>query len=169
MIKILTAPLRLTRWLYDWVLGWSHSRYSLPALFLLSMAEASFFPIAPDVLLIALCLGAYVKWKRFALVCSVGSIVGGILGYLIGQFAFDLIGEKFLAFTASISGTETEALLELARYWFKDKEMFGMQVGPWPVGIAAFTPIPYKVFTISAGFLDLPFLPFALAAIICRS
>ncbi len=169
MIKILTAPLRLTRWLYDWVLGWSHSRYSLPALFLLSMAEASFFPIAPDVLLIALCLGAYVKWKRFALVCSVGSIVGGILGYLIGQFAFDLIGEKFLAFTASISGTEPEALLELARYWFKDKEMFGMKVGPWAVGIAGFTPIPYKVFTISAGFFDMPFLPFVVASVISRS
>ena len=170
MIKFLTAPLRLTRWLYDWVLGWSNSPNSLRALFLLSMAEASFFPIAPDVLLIALCLGSYKRWKRFALICSVGSIVGGILGYLIGQFAFDLIGEKFLAFTASISGTEPEALLELARYWFNEKEMFGMKIGPWAVGIAGFTPIiPYKVFTISAGFFDMPFLPFAVASIISRS
>ena len=169
MIRFLTAPLRLARCLYDWVLSWSHSRFSLRALFLLSMAEASFFPIAPDVLLIALCLGAYQKWKRFALVCSVGSIVGGILGYLIGQFAFDLIGEKFLAFTASISGTEPEALLELARYWFNEKEMFGMKVGVWAVGIAGFTPIPYKVFTISAGFFDMPLLPFVVASIIGRS
>jgi membrane protein YqaA with SNARE-associated domain len=169
MKKILNAPLRLTRWLYDWVLSWSNSRYSLPALFLLSMAEASFFPIAPDVLLIALCMGTYLKWKRFALVCSIGSIVGDILGFLIGQFAFDLIGEKLVAFTASISGTEPEALLEQARYWFIEKELYGMKVGVWAVGIAGFTPIPYKVFTISAGFFDMPFVPFVIASAVSRS
>ena len=136
---------------------------------MLSMAEASFFPIAPDVLLIALCLGSYKKWKRFALICSVGSIVGGVLGYLIGQFAFDIVGEKFLGITASLSGTDPELLLEQARYWFVEKEMFGMKVGVWAVGIAGFTPIPYKVFTISAGFFDMPFLPFAIASVISRS
>lgn len=169
MIRILTAPLRWSRALYDWVIKWSNSRYSLVALFLLALAEASFFPIPPDVLLIALCMGAYYKWKRFALITSVGSILGGILGYLIGHFAFELIGERLISLTASIAGTSPDYLLEQAQYWFSEKEMYGMKVGAWAVGIAGFTPIPYKVFTIAAGFFDMPFIPFVLASVISRT
>lgn len=157
------------RSLYDWVLKWSESKNSLTALFLLSMAEASFFPVPPDALLIALCMGSYKKWFRFALICSLGSIIGGVIGYLIGLTAFDLIGEHMLSITASISGTDPEFLLEQAQYWFNEKEIGGMHVGAWAVGIAGFTPIPYKVFTIAAGFFKMSFIPFLIASVISRS
>jgi len=169
MIKFLKVPLLWTRKLYDWVLGWGDSRYALLALFLLAFAEASFFPIPPDALLIALCMGAYRKWYRFATICSVGSVLGGILGYLIGHYAFELIGDKMLDLTASLSGTDSGELLNQARYWFNEKEVWGMRVGPWAVGIAGFTPIPYKVFTITAGFFEMNFIPFLVASAISRS
>lgn len=169
MLKILFAPLRWSRALYDWVLKWGESRHGLTALFFLSMAEASFFPVPPDALLIALCMGAYRKWKRFALVCSVGSVIGGVLGYLIGSYAYDLIGEGMLAITGTLSGSDPAQLMETARYWFNEKEMWGMQVGAFAVGIAGFTPIPYKVFTIAAGFFEMAFVPFLIASAISRS
>jgi len=169
MSNPLNAPLRWMRQLYDWVLGWGNSRYGLPALFVLSMAEASFFPVPPDALLIALCMGNYRKWMKFALICSIGSVVGGVLGYLIGQFAFDLIGEAMLQLTASLSGSDPKELLDVAQHWFNDKEMYGMKVGVWAVGIAGFTPIPYKVFTIAAGFFEMAFIPFLIASAISRS
>jgi len=169
MLKIIRLPLKWSRSLYDWVLKWSESPHSLTALFFLSMAEASFFPVPPDALLIALCMGAYRKWFKFALVCSVGSIIGGCLGYLIGYGAFDLIGQKIIALTASISGTEPEELLTQAQYWFNEKELAGMKIGVWAVGIAGFTPIPYKVFTIAAGFFNMLFIPFLIASAVSRS
>lgn len=169
MLEILSAPLRWSRALYDWVLKWGASRHGLTALFLLALAEASFFPIPPDALLIALCMGAYRKWKRFALVCSVGSVIGGVLGYLIGSYAFDLIGERMLAITGTLSGSDPAQLMETARYWFNEKQMWGMHVGAFAVGIAGFTPIPYKVFTIAAGFFEMAFVPFLIASVISRS
>lgn len=114
MLALVRAPLRWTRSLYDWVLGWGDSRYGLIALFLLALAEASFFPVPPDALLIALCMGAYRRWARFAAVCSIGSVTGGVLGYLIGLLAFDVIGESMLSITASLAGTEPQELLHQA-------------------------------------------------------
>ncbi|MBU8934710.1 MAG: DedA family protein [candidate division Zixibacteria bacterium] len=169
MVRVLTAPLRWTRSLYDWVLGWGESRHGLTALFSLSLAEASFFPIPPDALLIALCMGAHRKWVKFALVCSAGSIVGGVVGYFIGMTAFDLIGEKLLALTASMSGSDPQELLSQAQYWFNEKELGGMKVGVWAVAIAGFTPIPYKVFTITAGFFEMSLPLFILASVVSRS
>jgi len=169
MLKFLKAPLAWTRSLYNWVLRWGESRYGTVALFFLSMAEASFFPVPPDALLIALCMGTYKKWFRFAVICSIGSVIGGALGYLIGHYAFDLIGEKMISFSAAIAGVEPQQLLTQTQYWFNEKEMFGMKVGSWAVGIAGFTPIPYKVFTIAAGFFNMKFIPFIVASAISRS
>jgi membrane protein YqaA with SNARE-associated domain len=169
MLKLIKAPLVWTRQLYDWVLGWGDSHYALPALFVLALAEASFFPIPPDALLIALCMGTCRKWYRFATICSVGSILGGVLGYLIGHYAFELIGGRMIEFTATLAGADSTELLNQARYWFNEKEIWGMQVGPWAVGIAGFTPIPYKVFTIASGFFDMTFIPFLVASAVSRS
>lgn len=163
------APLRWMRCLYDWVLSWGDSRYGTMALFFLSLAEASFFPVPPDALLIALCMGAWRKWFRFALVCSIGSVIGGVLGYMIGHWAYALIGEKILSISASLSGSDPAELLSQARYWFNEKEMWGMTLGAWAVGIAGFTPIPYKVFTITSGFFELNFGVFILASTLSRS
>ena len=169
MHAILTAPLRWMRRLYDWVLAWGESPHALTALFFLSLAEASFFPIPPDALLIALCMGAYTRWAKFALICSLGSVFGGMLGYLIGYSAYELIGEHLVSFTASLSGSDPDTLLEQARYWFNEKEIAGVKVGSWAVGIAGFTPIPYKVFTIAAGFFEMSFPVFVLASAVSRS
>jgi len=167
--RVIAVPLSWPRKLYDWVLKWGESRYGPPALFILSFAEASFFPVPPDALLIALCMGAHRKWHRFALICSVGSVLGGVGGYLIGSFAFEFIGHAILEFTAAISGVSSAELLEQAQYWFNEKTIAGINVGPWAIGISGFTPIPYKVFTIAAGFFKMTFLPFLIASIIGRS
>ena len=76
------------RKLYDWVLHWADTKYGISALFCLSFAESSFFPIPPDVLLIALAMGNRSKAFKFALICSIGSIFGGIAGYSIGHFVW---------------------------------------------------------------------------------
>ncbi|MEW5993407.1 MAG: YqaA family protein [Candidatus Zixiibacteriota bacterium] len=167
--RTLSAPLRWTRQLYDWVLRWGESRHSTTALFLLSLAEASFFPVPPDALLIALCMGAWRKWLKFATVCSLGSVIGGVLGYVIGHWAFELIGEHIIAFSASLSGSDPHELLTQAQYWFNEKELWGMKVGAWAVGIAGFTPIPYKVFTIASGFFSMSFAIFVIASTVSRS
>lgn len=169
MMNILTLPLRWMRSLYDWVLAWGDSKHALTALFFLSLAEASFFPIPPDALLVALCMGAYKKWKKFALVCSLGSVIGGVLGYCIGLWAYDLIGENLLSITASLSGTNPEELLQQAQYWFNEKEVMGMKVGVWAVGLAGFTPIPYKVFTVAAGFFEMQIVAFIIVSAVSRS
>ncbi len=169
MTYVTSAPLRWMRALYDWVLGWGETKYGSTALFFLAMAEASFFPVPPDALLIALCMGKWKKWAKFALICSLGSIIGGVIGYLIGHWAFNLIGEKLLAFTASFSHSNPDELLATARYWFNEKEVWGMKVGAWAVGVAGFTPIPYKVFTIASGFFHMNFIAFFLASAISRS
>jgi len=169
MLKIISAPLRWTRSLYDWVMRFSKSRHSNTALFFLSMAEASFFPVPPDALLIGLCMGSHKRWFRFALICSLGSVIGGMLGYLIGYGAFELIGDHVLKFSAWIAGSDPDTMLATARYWFNEKQLWGMQVGAWAVGIAGFTPIPYKVFTIAAGFFEMNFFIFVIASTISRS
>ncbi len=157
------------RSLYDWTMSWADSRHALIALGTLAFVESSFFPVPPDALLIALCLGAYRRWAKFALVTSVCSVLGGMAGYGIGYFAFDTIGKPIMDAIAGLSGKDTEFLISQAQFWFNEKEMFGMKIGPWAVGAAGFTPIPYKVFTISAGFFHMDFLVFVIASALSRS
>ncbi len=143
------------RRLYNWVLHWADTPYGLAALFVLAFAESSFFPIPPDVLLIALAIGKPRKAFKFALVCSVGSILGAVLGYGLGiwvsapcERAFDAIGYK--------------------EFFDKSEMLFG-KYGAIAVAIAGFTPIPFKVFTITAGIMRQPFFPFMVAVILSRS
>ena len=83
--------------LYDWMLSWGESRWGAWALFFFAMAESSFFPIPPDVLLIALCVGATKKSFRFGAICLVGSIVGAIIGYYIGYFLWQTPSGEYTA------------------------------------------------------------------------
>ncbi|PCH85970.1 MAG: hypothetical protein COB89_00740 [Piscirickettsiaceae bacterium] len=140
--------------LYNQVLSWAEHQYASRYLFALSVAESSFFPIPPDVMLAPMCLAKPNNSLRLALVTTVGSVIGGIIGYFIGYFSFDIIeplietvgySEKFL----------------VVQEWFEDW-------GFWAVLIAGFSPIPYKVFTITAGLLGMSFLPFVMASIIGR-
>jgi len=125
------------RGLYDWVLSWAEGPHGARALFVLAFAESSFFPIPPDVLLIALCVGAPKRSLWFAGVCALGSLLGGIAGYGIGMFAADL-GRWLIQQAAGAGG------LDLATQAFDE-------YGAWAVAIAAFTPLPYKVMTVASG------------------
>ncbi len=144
--------------LYEWVLHWADTPYGPLALFLLALAESSFFPVPPDPLLIALCLGAIKKSWRFALYTSVASVIGGTIGYLIGFGIWESVDSFFFKYVPGF----TES--------FFQKVMFNYQkYGFWYVFSAGFTPIPYKVFTIASGVFKLKFFLFLLASTISRS
>lgn len=142
--------------LYEWVLKWADTPYGSWALFILAFSESSFFPIPPDVLLIALAVGKPKKALTFALICSIGSVFGGIVGYLIGWQFMAVVGHKIIAFYGL-----TEKIATMATLYD--------QYNAWAVGIAGFTPIPYKVFTISAGAFRINFFIFLLASAVSRS
>ena len=153
------------RRLYDWVLHWAETKYGVPALFLLALAESSFFPIPPDVLLIPLALGARSKALRFALVCSVASIAGGMVGYGIGYFSWWNGAGAYSAiaifFFNHIPGFSEQVFLNIQEKY----EIYNFLI----VFTAGFTPIPFKIITISAGAFSVNFPMFLLASTISRS
>jgi membrane protein YqaA with SNARE-associated domain len=140
--------------LYKKVLAWARHNHALGYLSALSFAESSFFPIPPDVMLAPMALANPKRAFWFALVTTIGSVLGGIFGYLIGQFAFDLI----------------EPWLHQVHYWdqYLLAKSWFTEWGFWAVFIAGFSPIPYKVFTIAAGTLSMSLLPFIVASFIGR-
>lgn len=147
------------RRLYDWVIGWSATRYAVPALFVLAFAESSFFPIPPDVLLIAMCIGCVPKSYKYATWCSIGSVLGGVAGYAIGAFLWNIEGVQDVLF--KIPGIN-QANVDKVSDLYKAYDF-------WIVFAAAFTPIPYKVITILAGVAGLNFPMFVLASFVGRS
>ncbi|HEX9811966.1 MAG TPA: YqaA family protein [Burkholderiales bacterium] len=146
---------RPLRSLYDWVLSWAHHTHAQTALFALAFAEASFFPIPPDVLLIAIALGLPKRAFRFAAIATVGSVLGGLAGYAIGHGLMASVGQRILDF------------YHLHAQFDRIRELY-LQYDVWAVGVAGFTPIPYKVFTIAAGAFDMDPVRFTLASIISR-
>ncbi len=146
----------MLRRIYDWVLHWAETPYGAWALFFLAVAESSFFPVPPDILLIALAIGAPPKAVRYALICSAGSVLGGCLGYLIGWQFMATVGERIVAFYG------------LNEKWEYIRALYS-RYDAWAVGIAGFTPIPYKVFTLSAGAFRIHFGVFFLASLVSRS
>ncbi len=145
----------LKKW-YDKVLSWADSPYSEWALFLNAFAESSFFPIPPDVLMMAMEVGQPKKSFRFATISSIGSILGGIAGYGIGYFLFDIIGKPIIKFYHL-----TEKFQHLG-------ELYNTY-SAWIVSIAGFTPIPYKLITITSGFWKINFFIFLIASTLSRS
>jgi membrane protein YqaA with SNARE-associated domain len=145
------------RRLYDWVLHWAETPYGAPALFGLALAESSFFPIPPDPLLIALCLGAPGLSLRFAANATIASVLGGMLGYGIGAGAWHLMEGWFFAY---VPGVSAEAFAGVQRLY--DRYDF------WAVFLAGLTPIPYKVFTLSAGVFSINFPVFVVASVLSR-
>lgn len=141
--------------LYDWVLGWADTPYGTPALFFLAFIEASFFPVPPDVLLIALSLSIPKRAFFYAAVCSAGSVLGGVFGYFLGLKFWEL-AKGILFFYIDYEG-------------FSVVKDYFLKYEAWAISIAGFTPIPYKVFTIAAGFFEANFLVFVVASLISRS
>ncbi len=140
--------------LYDKALVWSRHRHAPKYLFGLSFAESSFFPVPPDVMLAPMAIAQPTKAMHFALLTTIASVLGGILGYAIGYYAFDII-------SGWLQGTHYWDKYLQSKQWFEEW-------GVWAVFIAGFSPIPYKVFTIAAGALSMAFLPFTLASLVGR-
>ncbi len=140
--------------LYDRVIGWSAHPRAPRILSALSFAESSFFPIPPDVMLAPMCVAQPRRGWSFALNCTLSSVAGGLAGYLIGRLAFEWLQPWLLesayadAFQSAVQSFET---------W-----------GFWYILLAGFTPIPYKVFTISAGVVGMPIIPFLLGSLVGR-
>lgn len=143
------------RGLKAWVEGFAEKPGAGWALFAIAFAESSFFPIPPDVLLIALAMSVPAKSFRYALVCSLGSVLGGMFGYLIGLEFYDLVGRKIIEF---YSLQEQYAAVKI----LYDQNAF------LAIAIAGFTPIPYKVFTIAAGAFQVSFATLVYASIVSR-
>ncbi len=142
----------LLRDLLHWVESFADSPHGVWALAVLSFAESSFFPVPPDVLLIALCLGRPDLAFWFAAVCAVASVTGGMVGYGIGFYGGrPLLRRLFRA----------ERVQAVESYYDR--------YNAWATGIAGLTPLPYKVFTISGGAFSINFKIFVLASIVSRS
>lgn len=146
--------MRLFSPLYARAMLWARHRHAPAYLAGLSFAESSFFPVPPDVMLAPMALAQPKRAWFLALVTTVASVLGGVAGYLIGMFAFELV----------------EPLLHSAGYWEKYQmaAQWFERWGFWVVFLAGFTPIPYKVFTISAGVAAMSLLPFVLASLVGR-
>ncbi len=157
--------MKLLRGLYDWVLHWANTPYGPLALFILAFAEASFFPIPPDALLIALALGVRNKAFKFALNCTIASVTGALFGYAIGYFLWWSAPNQFSP---------------IAEFFFRNIPSFNHQVffdvkklyddwNFWVIFTAGFTPIPYKVFTVTGGAFAINLGMFVVASFVSRS
>jgi len=155
-VSILRAPQRWLRAVYDWTLRWSETPQALTALFGIAVVESSIFPIPPDVLLIAIVAARREAWFRAAALCTLGSIVGAMLGYLIGSGFMAALGQPIIdAYGLQLAWDRVVALYN----------------GPWGMLFlagAAFTPIPFKVATIAAGATGMAFVPFVVVVTLGR-
>ena len=140
--------------LYDKCMGWARHRYAVWYLSGLSFAESSFFPVPPDVMLAPMSMAQPARAWRYAAITTLASVLGGLLGYFIGFFAFDLI----------------QPWLQESHYW--DKYLHARNWfetwGFWAILVAGFSPIPYKVFTIAAGTLAMTMPLFVIGSILGR-
>ena len=140
--------------LYDQVLAWSSHPRAPAILSGLSFAESSFFPVPPDVMLGPMCLARPARAWFFPSLCTLSSVAGGLLGYLIGRLAFHWI-EPWLM-SSSYADVFLSAVASFERW------------GAIYILVAGFTPIPYKIFTIGAGVVGMPILPFMLGSVVGR-
>ncbi|PKK88168.1 MAG: cytochrome B [Candidatus Wallbacteria bacterium HGW-Wallbacteria-1] len=172
---------KVVRKLYDWILSWAETPWGGAALFVLAFCESVFFPVPPDPLLMALILGMPRRAWRFAIICSVASIAGGMTGYALGQFAWWNDASLYTPALAQAGGADALVpFTALAKFFFNHIPGFTTALfesvrtkydlyGFWIVFTAGFTPIPYKVITITSGAFGISFPIFLLASAISRS
>ncbi|WP_240744695.1 YqaA family protein [Desulforhopalus sp. IMCC35007] len=146
----------VVRRLYDVCMEWISGKYGVWALFFIAFIESSFFPLPPDIFLIALCIALPALSFRYAAICSVGSVLGGALGYGLGYWFMDGIGMSIIDWYGL--GNK----YQMVQQYFKEYDV-------WIVGTAGFTPIPYKLFTITAGFVHSNFVTFMIVSLVARS
>lgn len=145
----------MLRRLYDWTMCLAAGRHAGAGLAAVAFVESSFFPIPPDLLLIPMVLADRTKAWRYAVIATVASVVGGMLGYAIGAFLFDQIATPLLQFYGY------EEQFQRFASWYNDW-------GAWIVFAAGVTPFPYKVITIASGATGLNFAVFMLASVVSR-
>lgn len=155
IISLFNWPRKKIKQLYNWVVGWSESKHAERALGGITLAESSFFPIPPDPLLIAMTTVKPKKYLRFATICTVASVLGGLIGYVIGVGLFESVGRLVI----DTYGLQEQFVNAGVRY---EENAFLF------IFTAAFTPIPYKLITISAGVFQVNLLVFIIASIIGR-
>lgn len=146
----------IVRRLYDVCMEWISGKYGVWALFLIAFVESSFFPLPPDVFLIAMCVAIPAMSFRYAAVCAVGSVLGGAFGYGLGYWFMDGIGMTIIDWYG------LSDKYGMVQQYFKDYDV-------WIVGTAGFTPIPYKLFTITAGFVHSNFVTFMIVSFVARA
>ena len=146
----------MIRALYDWMFRLAAHKGARPTLAFFSFLESSVFPIPPDVLLIPMVLADRKAWWRLAAICTIASVAGALLGYAIGFFLYELIGEPVLRFYGALDNFEKLA------GWYNE-------YGGWGVLFAAITPFPYKVLTIFSGATGLNLVVFVVVSIIGRA
>ena len=155
--RSLYHPASIFRTLYEWVIHWAVTPHAKIALLLIAFAESSFFPIPPDVLLIAMGVGAPSRALGFAGICLIGSVVGGMVGYAMGMGMWAVISDWFYAYVPGF----TPEVFEKVSTLYSDNAF-------WAVFAAGFSPIPYKVFTIAAGAAQIDFSTFVMASVLSR-
>jgi membrane protein YqaA with SNARE-associated domain len=146
----------IIRRLYQWTVSWAEHPAGTWALFFIAFIESSFFPIPPDILLMALCFGAREKWLKYAFVCTAGSVLGGIAGWGIGWGLRETVAIPLLSMFDPTGETQNQI-----------ETMYGIY-GFWGILIAAITPIPYKVFTVFSGMANYSLPLLIVASIIGR-
>jgi membrane protein YqaA with SNARE-associated domain len=145
----------MLRGLYDWTMRLARHRLASLWLALVSFAESSFFPIPPDVMLIPMVLADRLRAWRVALICTLSSVAGGLAGYAIGAFLFEVVGRPLLAFYGY--GEAFQKFTANYNEW-----------GAWIVAGAALTPFPFKVITIASGVANLDLMVFIVASVLAR-
>ncbi len=148
--------MNLIRKLYAWTLHLSGSKHAMPALAAVSFIESSVFPIPPDVMLIPMCIARRDKAFFYATVCTVASVLGGLLGYAIGYFLFETLGKQIL---------EIYHITEK----FADMQARYDQYGGWIIFAKGLTPFPFKILTIVSGVMHMDLHIFVLSAIAARA
>lgn len=186
LIGALLWPMRLLKRIYAWVVGWANTKWGLPALMTLSFLESSFFPIPPDPLLLALCLGNRRKALLYGAACTLASVAGGVLGWFIGRWSFGLVESVVHGVGAEASWFGTpESAAELTpeqrdalprsgdTVFYPDGNFHAVQEkfrdnAFMAYFTAAFTPVPYKVFTIAGGLFDVSLFTLIVASVFGR-
>ncbi|MET1415999.1 YqaA family protein [Roseibium sp. HPY-6] len=145
----------MIRRLYDWTLSLAAGPRAPAALGSVSFVESSFFPIPPDILLIPMVIARREKAWWYALLCTLTSVAGGVLGYLIGMFLFEQVAQPILSFYGKMD--KFDEFSAVFNHW-----------GWWFVFIAGLTPFPYKVITIASGVAGLSLPIFIVASVVSR-
>jgi len=148
----------LNRWLhqtYNYIINLSGKQNALIWLFIISFVESSFFPIPPDIMLIPMILATPKQAWKIAGVCTIASILGAYLGYIIGIYFFDLIAEPLLNFYGYLDK-------------FNEFKHLYEEYGAWIVFGAGITPFPYKIITIASGVVHLNLAVFTVASVLAR-